>query len=206
MSRPPLPRRTPRGLRRLGVLALALTAPLAGCGDDEGAADPVLGIWAVSAHTLSEMGCDASNPLVDPASCFGCAVETPFFEVTRRSFFGQSALTLVDCASPTACGDADDPVELGGPVFARKEGGEWVGHAYTAAYGGANCTYIETEWRLAKTDEGVRLTRTVLRNAPETPSGMLTDDACLALSEDPPPSDELTCDTLETVVGVPPTE
>lgn len=187
--------------RRVG--AVLMTMGLAACGgDDGGEPDPLLGIFEITSQTLSEMGCDAPMPLVDPSSCFGCVAEKPFFKVKRQTFFGSSFLSVVDCDNATTCDDdEDDPdtVDLGGAILERKEGGAWVGNAYAASYGGASCSYQETEWRLEENGEGVTLTRTVLRATPESPSGMLMDDACLDLTDNPPPRDELECDALETV-------
>lgn len=191
-----------RHLMGAGVLALGLAA----CGgDDDGGSDPVLGTFEVTRHELSEMGCGATMPLVDPSSCFGCVLEKPFFKIKRQSFLGSSFLTLVECDSATVCDDDDDDpdsIDLGGAIFERKEAGAWIGNAYAASYGGASCSYQETEWRLEETDDGVSLTRTVLRATPDSPSGMLMDDACLDLVDTPPPRDELECDALEVIQGV----
>lgn len=186
--------------RRAGALMLMLT--LAACGGDDDGPDPLIGVFEVSMHTLSEGGCDDAMPLVEPASCFGCVVEKPFFKVKRQSLLGSSFLSVVGCDSATTCDDDDDDpdsIDLGGAILERKEGGAWVGNAYAASYGGASCSYQETEWRLEESAEGVQLTRTVLRAAPDSPSGMLEGDACLDLTDNPPPRDELTCDALETV-------
>lgn len=187
------------------ALAGVLSAGLIGCGGDDDGPDPLIGTFEVSSHTLSEMGCDMPNPLLEPSSCFGCAVAKPFFKVKRQSLFGSSFLSVVDCDSATVCDDADadpDSIDLGGALLDRKEGGAWVGTAYGASYGGASCSYSEIEWRLSETEDGVQLVRTTLRNTPESASGMLQGEACLDLTDNPPPRDELVCDALETITGV----
>ncbi len=186
----------------VGALLLGLTA----CGeDDDGGSDPVIGTFEVTSQSLSEMGCDSPDPLVDPAGCFACVVGTPFFKIKRQSLFGASFLSVIACEAATLCEDDEDPdtVLLGGAAFDRKEGDTWIGNAYLSAYGGATCSYTETEWRLTETDGGVELTRSVYRNTPESPSGMLGEAECDALTDSPPPRDELECDTLEVVLGAP---
>lgn len=182
-----------------GLMALGLVA----CGgDDGGGSDPVIGTFEVTSHQLSEMGCEMPVPLVDPSSCFGCVVEKPFFKVKRQSFLGSSFLTVVECDSATMCdddGDDPDSIDLGGAILERKEDGAWLGNAYAASYGGASCSYQETEWKLEETEAGVALTRTVLRALPDSPSGMLTGDECLDQTDNPPPRDQLACDVLELV-------
>lgn len=189
----------PLRLTFAGLLAFALAA----CDDGDSEPNPFLGTFEVTAHTLSEMGCDMPNPLVDPSSCFGCVIDTPFFKVKRQSVFGSSFLAVVECETAVACEDDDDPdsINLGGAIFEANEGGDWVGRAYAAAYGGASCSYTQTEWRLSEVDGGITLTRTSSRNTPDSPSGMLMDDACLDLTDNPPPADELVCDALETISG-----
>lgn len=190
--------------RRAG--AVMVTLGLAACGGEEGGSDPLIGTFEISSHTLSEMGCETPMPLVEPESCFGCVVEKPFFKVKRQTLLGTRFLSIVDCESATVCdddGDDPDSIDLGGAILERKEGGAWIGNAYAASYGGASCSYQETEWRLEETDEGVQLTRTVLRATPESPSGMLEGDACLDLTDAPPPRDELECDALETIAATP---
>lgn len=185
------------------LAAGAMVWGLAGCGGEDGEPDPFLGIFEVTGHSLSEMGCDTPNPLVDPSSCFGCAVETPFFKIKRQSLFGQSFLSLVGCESAAVCDDAEDPdtIDLTGAIFEGKEGGVWVGRAYASAYGGATCSFTQVEWELGEYAGGIALTRTTLRNTPESPSGMLDEEGCDALVDSPPPRDELTCDALETVLA-----
>lgn len=181
-------------------LALAVT----GCGDDDEGGNPLVALYAVERHDLSEMGCDDPLPLVDPQSCFGCTVETPYFKVKEQSFFGSPIVTTVECEAADRCSDDDDPdaIDIGGALFDHKEGDAWVGTATAAGTGGASCSYSRTTFRLEPIAEGVvRLTRTVHRNTPESPSGMLMGDACLALSENGPPETELECDEMEIVEG-----
>ena len=187
-------------MRRAG--AVLMTLGLVACGGEDGEPNPFLGVFEISSHQLSERGCETPMPLVDPSSCFGCVVEKPFFKVKRQTFLGTSIMSIVDCESATVCdddGDDEGSINLGGAIFERKDGDAWVGYAYAASYGGASCSYQETEWRLEETDDGILLTRTTLRATPESPSGMLTDDACLDLTDNPPPRDELECDAQELV-------
>jgi len=193
---------------RLAVLGAALCLTACG-GDDDSTPNPFLGTFEVTSHTLSEMGCDMPNPLVEESSCFGCVVESPFFKIKRQTFFGESFLSVVECESATVCaddGDDEDTIDLGGAILDQKDGDDWVGHAYAASFGGASCSYTETEWRLTETEAGIELVRTVLRNTPESPSGMLTGDACLDQVDTPPARDELNCDSREIVSGAVPSE
>lgn len=185
------------------IALIALGAVVAGCGgDDEGGGNPLVGVYAVERHDLDEAGCENAVPVVDPANCFSCIVETPYFKVKQQSFFGGTFLAAVDCEAANSCEDDEDPdeINLGGALFDTKEGEGWVGTASAAATGGAACSYSRNVYRLNPVSAGVvRLTRTVHRLTAESPSAQLMGDDCLDLTDNPPPEAELECEAYEEI-------
>ncbi|MEZ4435805.1 MAG: hypothetical protein R3F65_25695 [bacterium] len=184
---------------RLGLVIVAALLAL-GCGEDDGEGNPLLGIYAVEAHRLDGAGCMNAAPVVLGDGCDACTVSTPYFKVKEQSFFGARFLAVVECEAVDRCADAgdEDTVDLSGPVMDQRAGDGWFGVISFASSGGAACSYGATEYRLAPLSAGVvRLTRTARRNTPESPSGMLGEDECLALTDDPPPADTLECELYE---------
>jgi len=181
---------------------LLISVLVSACGDDT---DPYVGTYEVVSHTLVDNGCgNAPAPVTSGTSCFTCMVEKPFFKVKKQSFFGQSLHVVVDCDSATACDDAgDDPdtINLGSAFFDRNGGGGRIGTADAAAYGGASCSYTGVRLSMVSTSEGVKLTRTESRLKAGAASEALGEDACLDLTDNPPPADQLECNSIEEVVG-----
>lgn len=185
-------------MRAALVFAVALLA--LGCGEDDDGGNPLLGVYAVEAHRLDSAGCMSPAPVVAGDGCDACVVATPYFKVKEQSFFGARFLAVVECEAVDRCADAgdEDTIDLSGAVMDQRAGDAWFGVVSAAAHGGAACSYAATEYRIAPLSAGVvRLTRTGRRNTPESPSGMLGEDDCLALTDEPPPADELECELYE---------
>jgi len=186
----------------VALTAIGLVGLVQACGDDDkGSSGPGLtGLYEVTTHTATEMGCDDPQPVADVANCFDCAVRADFFKVKSQSFFGQTILVMVDCASETACdddGEDPDTINLSGPLFDRASGGGWLGEVKAASGSGTSCSYTAVEYRLDPDGEGVTFMSTRETANPE----VANEDACLDLVDNPPPASALTCDRLEVVSG-----
>lgn len=184
------------------TILLSTMLGLGACGDG---GDAYEGTYAVTAHTLATEGCDNEPvPVEDPSACFSCMVDKPYFKVKKQTFFTQSFHALVGCDTQDVCDDdGDDPntIQLGGAIFDRAGEGGRVGSSSAAAYGGTTCSFTSVRTRMILSDEGVTLTRREYRLKDGSPSADLKDDACLDLTDSPPPDNELECETFEEITG-----
>lgn len=180
-----------------------MTMAFGACGDDS-SSDGYVGTYEVVSHTLIDNGCgNAAVPVTEETNCFSCLVEKPFFKIKMQSFFGQNLHVLVDCDDAATCDDdGDDPntINLGGAFFDRNGDGGRIGTADAAAYGGS-CSYTGVRMSMVQTDDGLKLTRTETRLKAGAASESLDSDACLDLTDNPPPADELECQSIEEILG-----
>lgn len=195
----PSPAPTPLSAR-LGLLALLL---LGGC-EGDAVAPPVVGTFEITHHTLAVGDCEAASQIDDPAACGGCAMTTAVFQTREVAWFGQSFVVALPCAAANRCEAPSDPPDLTGVVFERAVAGAWSGTAFVAASSGADCTFSVIDDRLVPLDDGaVRFTRTRYTLVEDAPSRMLNREGCEALTERPPPADELSCAAMEVVEASP---